>query len=97
MRNDIPVRKFKVNDWQRVIARSYGGGDYAYLADIDDYAQLRQELSECGDTLFAFLMIELSEAEDCENLDTAMQRIDTAINDLGQVFDVLREMARKAA
>lgn len=77
----------KPNEFQKLAATVYGGGDYAWMASAKNW---RKELSSCGDTLFAFIMIELSTKEGCETWDDARQRIDTAISDLGDIAISIR-------
>lgn len=76
------------NPYQRVVADTYGGGDYAHLT----------KLSECrdvGDTLFTFLMIELSTKEGTDSPDEALRRMTTARLQLQDVERAL--FARKPA
>lgn len=61
--------------WQRKVADTYGGGDYAYIQTVD-------EARNVGDTLFTFLMIELDPKEDCDSNLEAIRRIDSAIDEL---------------
>lgn len=46
-----------MNAWQRVVAKAYRNGAFAYLADM---AYWHSELPNFDDTLFAHLMVELS-------------------------------------
>lgn len=64
---------------QVAVASTYGGGDYAHLADNEHW---RHDIEDCGDSLFRFLMIELSDAEDCDSRELAEKRICMAIDDL---------------
>ncbi len=69
----------RFNKFQEAIARTYGGGDFAYLIEPD---ATRAELDRCGDTLFRFLMIELGdEGEWKMDSKTAEQRMNSAIRD----------------
>ncbi len=63
-----------LNDWQRAVRpKPMAGGDYAYLAKQAEVSH--EELADCGDTLFEFLMIELSDQEDCEDQEEAVRRM----------------------
>jgi hypothetical protein len=53
-----------MNKWQKVVCEMYAGGDYHYLKGSPRWLE---QLDDVGDTLFTFLMIELSDAEDCED------------------------------
>jgi len=60
-----------------ILTQTYAGGDFAnaYFG---------------GDTLFEFLMIELSEQEGCDSIVEAINRIEGAIAELSEVRDALR-------
>lgn len=82
--NTAPVA---LNAWQKVIARHYGGGDYAYFAEKGEISAA--DLNGCGDTLFRFLIIELSEREDCDTLDEGIRRCENARQQLDDAISVL--------
>lgn len=63
------------NPYQRLVADTYGGGDYAHLTTLD-------ECCNVGDTLFTFLMIELAYKEGCTGWDEATSRLGNAIEQL---------------
>ena len=75
----------KLAPWQKVIAKVYGGGDYGYVTTLE-------QCKDRGDTLFTFLMLETSPTEDCDTADIALQRVDTAINDLQAVRNALADL-----
>lgn len=64
-----------LSPWQRVVADNYGGGDYAYITSLD-------QCRDVGDSLFTFLMIEMDPKEGCDNAETALQRLETARDDI---------------
>lgn len=68
-----------LNVFQRVCADTYGGGDFAHVGHV-------HEAKEVGDTLFAFLMIELASSEDCDSAEEAVRRLDRAIADIQGVI-----------
>lgn len=72
----------KPNQAQQVACRAYANGDYSHLANDKDW---REKIETCGDTLFKFLMIELSDDEDCADIEIAAGRIDRAIDELADV------------
>lgn len=43
-----------------------------------------------GDSLLSFILIELSDNEDCEDRETAIQRIESGIEDLNLVLEALQ-------
>lgn len=84
----------KLNEAQKIAARIYDDGDYAYLVDepipVSDW---KNELESVGDTLFMFLMIELDDAEDCMDLEEASDRMATAHRQITAVQEAI-EAAR---
>lgn len=68
-----------LNPFQRACAAIYDGGEFAHVADI-------AEAREVGDTLFAFLTIELSTSEGCHTADEAVRRIGMAKHNLQDVI-----------
>jgi len=82
----------KLNPYQAAAARVYGGGDFAYLADEGVSARDLANIN-VGDTLFRFVLIELSDSEGCEDMETAVRRIEIAIRDLSEVLNALRGLA----
>jgi hypothetical protein len=75
------------NAWQKSIARSYGGGDYAHIADQGEVRS--DDLGTCGDTLFRFLMVELADGEDCDTQEEAVRRVARARDQLNDAISVL--------
>ncbi|MGN7931782.1 hypothetical protein [Sphingopyxis sp. 22461] len=76
-----------LNPFQQLCAQSYGGGDFAHVESVP-------QARETGDTLFAFLMIELSESEGCKTREEAVRRLEMAISD---IQCVIAAVDRKAA
>ena len=81
-----------LNDWQRAVARTYGDRDYGRF-DIDG-AISDDDLDQCGDTLFAFLMLELSDAEDCDSSEEAIRRVESARRQLDDAIETLEAPPR---
>jgi len=79
-----------LNTIQTEVAKSYAEGDFSEIITSDDW---RHTLASCGDTLFSFLIIELSPGDDCENLETALARLQRAADDIETVFDHLEALA----
>ena len=78
-----------MNASQRVVCKAYGGGDFNHYADDPDW---RHSIDQCGDTLFRFLMIELSDGEDCEDAETAVQRLIRARDDIEHAIDAIARL-----
>jgi hypothetical protein len=76
-----------LNDWQKAVARTYGDRDYAHF-DVDG-AISDDDLDQCGDTLFVFLMLELSDAEDCDSSEEAIRRMESARRQLDDTIEAL--------
>ncbi len=72
-----------LNPFQRACADVYGGGDFAHVQTVE-------EAREAGDTLFAFLMIELASSEGCDRADEAVRRLDMAVADIQGVTEAVQ-------
>ncbi|GBE49182.1 hypothetical protein BMS3Bbin13_00081 [bacterium BMS3Bbin13] len=68
-----------LNAYQKICAKTYAAGEYDGLEKTD------------GDSLFNFLMRELSTEEDCQSIDDARFRIRTVVKDVKCVLDVLMD------
>ncbi len=68
---------------QKVIAKSYLEGEYAWLADETEVSQ--STIDDLGDRVFAYLLRECGPSEDCEGVEDALRRVDNIIDDLFQV------------
>lgn len=79
-----------MNRWQEAVCETYSGGEYRYLTRSPLW---RERLDGLGDTLFSFLMIELSDAEDCADTETALQRLDNARSDLDRAIEQIMRLA----
>lgn len=76
-----------LNDMQRAVLQDYATGDFAYLI-----ADPPRDLSALGDTLLSFILIELSENEDCEGVEDAIRRLKNGQDDLEQALASLRAL-----
>lgn len=80
-----------MNRWQKAVCKTYGNGDYRHLTRNPRW---HDELDTLGDSLLAFILIELSDAEDCEDAETALNRLETARADIdgaiAQVMTLIR-------
>lgn len=80
------MQKQIINDNQRAILESYAEGDYAPLfVEATTQQEVTRALNDSGDTLFKFLMIELSDNEGCRDYETALSRLATAAADMHTV------------
>ncbi len=74
------------NEAQRILLSNYADGDFAYLlTDYPTIESFQQELARCGDGMLRFLLSELDDAEGCEDLATADERLDQAIDELNKM------------
>src|SRR3546814_19350630 len=64
----------KFNRAQRIVANIYGDGDFQHVRP--------GEIHDVGDTLFTFLMVELSDDEGCDDVEEAGRRVRMAIDGL---------------
>ncbi|AOH87124.1 hypothetical protein AWL63_23400 (plasmid) [Sphingomonas panacis] len=72
-----------LNPFQRACATTFAEGDFAHVESLDD-------AREAGDTLFTFLMIELSSSEGCDSADEAARRLDMAIDQIQGVAEAVQ-------
>lgn len=72
-----------LNPFQRACADVYGGGDFAHVDNIE-------EAGDAGDTLFAFLMIELASSEGCDSAEEAVRRLGMAVADIQGVAEAVQ-------
>ena len=79
-----------MNDIQKAVCLAYGDGDFAYIAGEPNWREL---VSACGDTLFRFIMVELSTEEDCEDIVTAFFRLRRARADIECAMLAIERMA----
>lgn len=79
-----------LNDWQKAVARTYSDGDFAFFADKGEIQD--EDLDQCGDALFVFLMLDLSDTEDCDSLEEAIRRIESARRQLIEAIDALQAL-----
>lgn len=70
------------NPYQRACAAAFGGGDFAHVVTMDDVRGVH-------DTLFTFLMVELSSDEGCLDQEIAIRRLATAAADIDGVMDAI--------
>jgi hypothetical protein len=72
-----------INAFQRTALKVYAEGDFDHLKTYD-------YKDEYGDSLLSFVLAELSDNEDCESLDMAIDRIQSGIDDLQAVLAALQ-------
>jgi len=77
-----------VNEFQRAAREAYAFGDFNH---IETYSYDKG----CGDSLLSFVLVELSSKERCDDWDTAIDRIETAVEDLKVVRDALQDAAER--
>lgn len=69
------AKKTPLNEWQKLVAQVYGGGDYAHHETLE-------ETQDIGDGLYTFLQRDLDASEDCTEIKYAIRRVRGAIADL---------------
>lgn len=72
------------NEYQKLAAKHYCGGEMSHVQDDED-------VRNCGDGLFRFIMVELSDTEDCDTDDTAKMRMEQASEDLLTMSNTFEE------
>jgi len=91
MPKKMPKKDKPLSKAQKVVRDTYCNGEFA------DRVTNSRESWTVGDTLFTFLMYELAPSEDCDSLETAFNRISTAIEQLTQVRNALDKQIIKEA
>lgn len=74
-----------INAAQTILLQTYESGEYSHLASSESQAALLNSIKEEGDGLLSFLVFELSDVEDCDNVEDAIARVKTAISQLQHV------------
>jgi hypothetical protein len=59
---------------QAIVIQHYANGDHLVA--------LPSDVPHCGDGLLKYLLVELSQSEDCGDIQTAVQRLDKSIEQL---------------
>lgn len=75
----------QLNQAQMIVIEDYAVGDFAHFNDFKTKEEFDSELENCGDTLFKFLMIELSESEDCSDIETSINRMNTVAESIRSI------------
>lgn len=70
------------NAAQEVLLKSYSTGDFEHILNFSSWNEVEVELSQCGDSLLRFLLVELSNSEDCTTVELGVERITSVIEDL---------------
>lgn len=78
----LKSKKQGLNEYQKIIAAGYEGGEFDYVASLE-------EAMRVGDGLFSFLMAELSDAEGCDCLDTAICRLEAIEREVGDCLSLM--------
>jgi hypothetical protein len=79
-----------VNDYQRAVLRDYSDGDFSYLAEQQEISE--EDINGLGDSLLKFILVELSNEKDCEDLETAFSRTQRAKDDLDVCLVALQKL-----
>lgn len=75
-----------MNKIQKIVMNTYSGGEFAGYSTADE------AIDTSGDSLFSFLLTEVSDDEDCETVETAIKRLQTSIDYIQEVIDALEGM-----
>ncbi|KVV40959.1 hypothetical protein WT27_13635 [Burkholderia territorii] len=94
---EFPADRAVLNDAQRAVLKTYSGGDFAHLCDATSTRQLNEALDACGSGLLRFLIVELSSSEDCDTLQEAQHRLETAMQHMQEASDAIHAVERGTA
>jgi hypothetical protein len=84
--NETDPRLDSLNVYQTAVKEAYSDGDHSYIDSV-------QQAKTIGDSLFAFLMIELSDAEGCTDQETAWRCLETAKRDIDTAINAVLTMS----
>lgn len=77
-----------ISPYQRILLDTYCEGEMSHITTVE-------EAKNAGDTLFAFLFVELSADEDCDTINTACARVECARDQLEALAGKLLEASYK--
>lgn len=83
--NEVVLRMDSLNAYQTAVKDAYSDGDHSHIHSV-------QQAYIVGDSLFAFLMIELSDAEGCTDQETAWRRLESAKRDIETAINAVLTM-----
>jgi hypothetical protein len=66
---------------QQTVLAHYNQGEH--------FVEMPDDVAACGDGLLRFLLVELSNAEDCLDYEHALARLQTAIHQLTELHDAI--------
>lgn len=75
-----------LNRYQQMIVDGYAGGEFAQVSSLAESEQV-------GDGLFSFLIRELADSEDCDSLESAIQRLSVVIEEVNTCLFLLQAEA----
>lgn len=76
------------DQYQQVVRAAYNDGEHA--------VQSKEDVPDCGDGLLKFLLVEISEAEDCDSYACAIKRLESAIRQLTSLAGVFKSISLEA-
>lgn len=83
-RTHQPSNLSDLNKQQKIAVESYALGDFSHVDSLHDAEGV-------GDTLFLFIMRELSDDEDCESMDAAVKRMKNAMSEIQRLITALEQ------
>lgn len=83
----------RLNPMQTALAAGYDDGRFR---DVTDYGDLLAELVSCGDGLFAYLIVELSDEEGCNDAGEAVRRLTRIRHHVDAALAIMQTVGEKA-
>jgi hypothetical protein len=77
-----------LNRYQQIVVDGYADGEFAQVSTLAESEQV-------GDGLFSFLLRELSDSEDCDSMESAIQRLEVVIKEANACLFLLEVEASK--
>lgn len=84
-------QKMELNEAQILVLENHENGEFEHLKDATSQDDLDALLDECGDSLLRYLMAELADSNDCDDIPEAASRVERSISQLQSLLGVLEQ------
>jgi len=75
---------------QIAVLQDYANGDFGYLISAGEIPDVK----DLGDSLLSFILIELSDSEDCENTEQGVSRLNKGKDELDVALLALEKLIK---
>lgn len=84
-----------LNEIQKAVLKDYSDGEFAHLIEEFDGVEFFPRENIDGDTFLVFLMVELSDDEDCDNVEEALYRMTVVRKDIDVIIQTLLHLTQE--